>query len=205
MPARSTTLLAQFVDPGRGSRTPANRRASERTASDSAGSFRSRAPPCVAATRGSPNTGPTTVDDRRPRSSSAVTRIVTSGVEGRPRRRTAGGEALSRRRAAGRRKHECAAFRARRCPRRGRSSPHAKRARRARAAEGPLWKAAPVLAAAGATPCAPRVVVLDNRYFERRRLVAVAQAELHLEPVAAPDRCLPGKKIVHACTHLRRT
>lgn len=57
---------------------PAKRRANERTASDSAGSFRSWAPPCVAATRGSPNTGPTTVDDRRPRSSSAVTRIVTS-------------------------------------------------------------------------------------------------------------------------------
>ena len=57
---------------------PAKRRASARTVRESAGSFRSWAPPCVAAARGSPNTGPTTVDDRRPRSSNAVTRIVTS-------------------------------------------------------------------------------------------------------------------------------
>jgi len=57
---------------------PAKLRANARTVWDSAGSVRSWAPPCVAAARGSPNTGPTTVDDRRPRSSNAVTRIVTS-------------------------------------------------------------------------------------------------------------------------------
>jgi hypothetical protein len=57
---------------------PVKLRASARTVRDSTGSFRPRAPPCVAAARGRPNTGPTTVDDRRPRSSNAVTRILTS-------------------------------------------------------------------------------------------------------------------------------
>ena len=60
------------------------------------------------------------------------------------------------------------------CPRRGRSSPHAKRARRARAAEGPLWKAAPVSSggwsdAVRAAGCRPRQPILRAPPAGRRR------------------------------------